>query len=165
MKKKVISRNIYFFNCAIQFKMIVKKKKIITMKKQNQNTKAKFLSALTTTRKCFRDLVISSEKLRTVHLHLHVRHSWHLKMYVFKLVFFFLSSPPLQSLLSVALSVGDVYVSQSAGQLAELIAALSAASVMQNQCGLSNELSRAMIHHQWDLAAPPLIRHDTPLYG
>lgn len=69
-------------------------------------------------------------------------------MYVFKLVFFFLSSPPLQSLLSVALSVGDVYVSQSAGQLAELIAVLSAASVMQNQCGLSNELSRALIHHQ-----------------
>lgn len=45
------------------------------IKKQKQNTETKFLSALTTARKCFCDLVISSEKLHAVHLHLHVRHS------------------------------------------------------------------------------------------
>lgn len=93
-----------------------------------------------------------------------IRYFWHLKLYFFNLCLIWsLICWCTVSAQGPLMSVDDVSIRQSAARLAELIAALQAASVMQSQRGLSNELSGALIHHQWQLAAPPLIRHDTQL--
>lgn len=93
-----------------------------------------------------------------------IRYFWHLKLYFFNVCLIWsLICWCTVSAQGPLMSVDDVSIRQSAARLAELIAALQAASVMQSQRGLSNELSGALIHHQWQLAAPPLIRHDTQL--
>lgn len=78
-----------------------------------------------------------------------ITYSLHLKVYFFNVCLIWsLICCSTVSAQGPLMSVDDVSIRQSAARLAELIAALQAASVMQSQRGLSNELSGALIHHQ-----------------